>query len=269
MPSMGSCSIPSTVLGSGMPAASRMVGPMSMQWVNWERSSPSALIRPGQATTIGSRVPPRWLAICLPHWNGVLPACAHAAAIVRRGVVAAERLDAAVLLDQLQLLLGVEHDAVEERHLVERAGDRALHAGAVVAPDVEDERVVEVAHLLDARPAGGRRSSRRSPGSRRRPPSGGRRASSASSVERVPGGEQVGPLGQLGVLRDDPELLLALERLARAARPSRRRTCPCTCPPTPWRRGAARARSRSSSTSSTACRRPARGRRAATRPPCR
>ncbi len=34
----------------------------------------------GQATTIGSRVPPRWLAICLPHWNGVLLACAHAAA---------------------------------------------------------------------------------------------------------------------------------------------------------------------------------------------
>ena len=80
MPSIGSCSIPSTTFGSGMPAASRMVGPMSMQWVNCERRSPSASIRLGHATTIGLRVPPRWLAICLPHWNGVFPACAQAAA---------------------------------------------------------------------------------------------------------------------------------------------------------------------------------------------
>ncbi len=37
-------------------------------------------MRLGQAMTIGSRVPPRWLAICLPHWKGVLLACAQAAA---------------------------------------------------------------------------------------------------------------------------------------------------------------------------------------------
>ncbi len=37
-------------------------------------------MRFGQATTIGSRVPPRWLAICLPHWKGVFWACAQAAA---------------------------------------------------------------------------------------------------------------------------------------------------------------------------------------------
>ena len=128
-----------------------------------------------------------------------------------RRVVAAERLDAAVLLDQLHLLLGVEHDTVEERHLVERAGRRALHAGAVVAPDVDDERVVEVAHLLD-------------------------RVQQATDVpvgvlleaavdlhlpyvelllrvgERVPGREGVGTLGQLGVRRDDAELLLTRQR---------------------------------------------------------
>ena len=40
-------------------------------------------------------------------------------------------------------------DTVEEGHLVERASDGPLHAGAVVAPDVEDKRVVEVTHLLD------------------------------------------------------------------------------------------------------------------------
>ena len=151
----------------------------------------------------------------------------------------------------LRLLVGVEHEAVEEGQLVERAGGRALHAGAVVAPDVEDERVVEVAHLLDGveQPAD--------------VPVGVLLVAGVDLHlpgvelllrvgEGVPRRESVGPLGQLGVLRDDAELLLALERLPRAACPSRRRTCPCTCRPTPWRRGAARARSRWSSTSSTA-----------------
>lgn len=51
-----------------------------MQCVNWLRICASGLMRLGQAMTIGSRVPPRWLAICLPHWKGVLLACAQAAA---------------------------------------------------------------------------------------------------------------------------------------------------------------------------------------------
>ena len=46
-------------------------------------------------------------------------------------------------------LVGVESHAVEEGHLVERPGDRPFHAGAVVAPDVEDQRVVEVAEVVD------------------------------------------------------------------------------------------------------------------------
>ena len=56
---------------------------------------------------------------------------------------------AAVPLGQLQLHLVGERDAVLHRHLVERAGERALHAGAVVAPDPDDQRVVELAQLLD------------------------------------------------------------------------------------------------------------------------
>ena len=51
-----------------------------MQWVNCVRRSPPPAIFFGHEMTIGSRVPPRWLAICLPHWNGVLFACAQAAA---------------------------------------------------------------------------------------------------------------------------------------------------------------------------------------------
>ena len=112
---------------------------------------------------------------------------------VRRGVIAAQALDAAVLLDQLQLLLGIEHDAVEEGHLVERAGDRPFHAGAVVTPDVEDEGIVEVTHLLDRveQPAdvpvgvlGEAREDLHLPGVELL----------LGVVERVPGREQVRPL---------------------------------------------------------------------------
>jgi hypothetical protein len=36
------------------------------------------LIFAGHEITMGFRVPPKWLAICLVHWNGVHMACAHA-----------------------------------------------------------------------------------------------------------------------------------------------------------------------------------------------
>ena len=76
---MGSCSMPSTWVGSGMLAASSTVGATSMQCVNWLQSSPPLAIRSGQATTIGLRVPPRWR-VRLPHLNGVFIAWAQAAA---------------------------------------------------------------------------------------------------------------------------------------------------------------------------------------------
>ena len=40
-------------------------------------------------------------------------------------------------------------DAVEERHFVGRAEWAALGAGAVVAVDIDDERVVQLANILD------------------------------------------------------------------------------------------------------------------------
>ena len=95
--------MPSTLVGSGSPAASRTVGATSMQWVNWLRTCVSGRILLGQATTIGSRAPPRWLAICLPHWNGVLLACRPRSGEMRRRVIAAELLDAAVGFDERQL----------------------------------------------------------------------------------------------------------------------------------------------------------------------
>jgi hypothetical protein len=52
---------------------------MSMTWVNWLRRPPLSLMWSGHEMIIGLRVPPKWLAICLVHWNGVFMACAHAA----------------------------------------------------------------------------------------------------------------------------------------------------------------------------------------------
>ncbi len=47
--------------------------------MNWLRSPPLSLMRAGQEMIIGLRVPPKWLATCLVHWNGVSIACAQPA----------------------------------------------------------------------------------------------------------------------------------------------------------------------------------------------
>ena len=129
---------------------------------------------------------------------------------VRCGVKPAQFLDAAELLDDCQLLLGVQHDAIEEGRLVEGTRGRAFHAGAVVTPDVDDERVVELAHRLDFvdqaayvpvsvfREAG---KNLHLPGVELL----------LGVVERIPGRIRVRSGRQLGVRRDDAELLLALK----------------------------------------------------------
>ena len=76
-PSMGRCVTPCTVFGSGMPAASRMVGATSMQWANWLRISPRAEMPLPQRTIVPLRVPPQCDATCLVHWYGVSMAWAH------------------------------------------------------------------------------------------------------------------------------------------------------------------------------------------------
>jgi hypothetical protein len=52
---------------------------MSLTWWNWARGILSGLIPLGQEITIGLRVPPKWEAINLVYWNGVLPAQAQPA----------------------------------------------------------------------------------------------------------------------------------------------------------------------------------------------
>ena len=93
------------LLGRREPVTSRIVGTTSMTWVNW-RAAALSLMRAGQETTIGLRVPPRWEATCLPHWNGVLPAQAQAQAKCGCMHRTAPGVHPAVGVDQLELLLG-------------------------------------------------------------------------------------------------------------------------------------------------------------------
>ena len=71
VPSIGDCITPFTIVGSGRPAASRIVGATSMTWVNCDRRPPFSSIPFGQWTIVPLRVPPQWEATCLVHWNGV------------------------------------------------------------------------------------------------------------------------------------------------------------------------------------------------------
>ena len=103
-------------------------------------------------------------------------------------------------------------EAVEEQVLVERPFEAALGAGAVVAGDVDEQRVVGAGQLLhrvddpahvviDVRPVGGEHLHH--PGVE----------PLLVGVERVPRGQALGARRELRVWRDDAELLLPLERL--------------------------------------------------------
>jgi len=73
--------VPFTTFGSGRPAASRIVGATSITWPNCVRSSPFALMRFGQWTTMPLRVPPKSEATCFIQPKGASSATAHPAAM--------------------------------------------------------------------------------------------------------------------------------------------------------------------------------------------
>ena len=77
-PSIGFCAMPLTVSGAWMPAASRIVGTMSMMWWNCERMPPTSLMWPGHEMAMPCLVPPKNDATCLVHLNGVSKAQDHA-----------------------------------------------------------------------------------------------------------------------------------------------------------------------------------------------
>ena len=251
-----------------MPAASRIVG-ADVDAVRELRAQVAARLDPvGPGDDHRVARPAQVAGHLLAPLKRRVPGPCPGGSDVRCRVVVAPGVDAAVLVDQLELLLRLDVDAVQERHLVERARRRPLQAGAVVAPDVEDQRVVEVAHLLDLVeqpadvPVGVVHEARvdlhlpRVELLRR-------------VVERVPGVEEIGPLGQHRVLRDHAELLLPLEDLLAERVPALVELALVLVGPVRRRRGAARGRSRSSSRGTTASRDPAHARSAATRPTCR
>ena len=80
VPSIGRWGTPSTDAGCRMPAASKIVGPTSMTWLNWLRMPPVSLMRSGHTTTTPCRVPPKNDATCFVHLNGASTAHAQGAA---------------------------------------------------------------------------------------------------------------------------------------------------------------------------------------------
>ena len=88
---------------------------MSMQWVNWVRGVLSALTLAGQCTIIGSGATQMAGHLLAPLERSVVGVRPRGGEV--RRVLTAERLDAAVLPDEGELLIGLEYDAVEERHL--------------------------------------------------------------------------------------------------------------------------------------------------------
>ena len=142
-PSIGDCTTPLTVFGSGIPAASSTVGAMSTTCWNWLRISPRALMRAGQLITSGiARAAEVGGHLLGPHERRVAghrPTRRH----VREG------LGPAPFVHVLQHVGDRLLDAVEVGHLVEHADHAAFRAGAVVAHLVQDQRVVELAEVFD------------------------------------------------------------------------------------------------------------------------
>ena len=87
-------------------------------------------------------MPPKCDAICLVHLNGVSKAHAHGDRHVRLGLVRAP--DVVVL----HLVRDRHGDGFERRHVERRSDQRAFRARPVVAADVDDDRVVELAHVF-------------------------------------------------------------------------------------------------------------------------
>ena len=106
-------------------------------------------MRSGQCTTSGIASPAEVRADLLAPPERRVPRPGPGGPVVRRHDRVAPVLDPAVALRELELHLVGERDAVLHRQLVERTGDGSLHARAVVAPDPDDQRVVELAEFLD------------------------------------------------------------------------------------------------------------------------
>ena len=140
---MGFCATPLMLVGAGTPAASSSVGMMSITEQNCVRRPPLSLMRAGHEMTMPLRVPPKCEAICLRPLERRI----HRVRPADRIVI--ERRRAAQLIHPADDFLHVLGDGVEHRHLVEQSLHAAFGARAVIALDVDDERVVQFALRFD------------------------------------------------------------------------------------------------------------------------
>ena len=182
------------------------------------------------------RVPPQCDATCLVHWIRRVQRVRPAHGVVVKGLRSAK----VSIVDAGTRWVLMRDNAVERRHLVEGAIGRAFGRRAVVADDVEEQRVVENAKSLERidKPAEmrvdmlertgvdlhlAREDGRISFGViRPRPES----RQVAASIRRPPGSRPASS---------------GARRSPRAAYPSPDRTCPCICRSTPSARDAAHA----------------------------
>ena len=113
--------MPSTVVGAGIPAISRMVGAMSITWVNWERTSPPAgdPVRPVDDHRVAR--PAKVRADLLAPLEGGVAGPRPGGAVVGCHDLGTPGVHPAVPLGQLELHLVGQGDAVLHRELVERA----------------------------------------------------------------------------------------------------------------------------------------------------
>ena len=158
----------------------------------------------------------------------------------------------APLVDQRDEVLHLLGHAVEIGHLVVHADEAALGAGAVVAGDVDEQRVVELADVLQRlhEPPdlviGVLQESREHLGLAGEQTPLVRR-------QRVPGLDVLRPGRPAGCSPGSRPASSAARAFRCGPGPSPCRTGPCTCPPTPSARGAAHGPRRSRSRRRTAC----------------
>ena len=106
---------------------------------------PFSLIPFGQCTMVPLRVPPQCEATCLVHWYG--ESIAQAQPTAKWPYEPSPPNSSS--LDIMNSGVSIAGHAVEVRHLVEGALERALGRRAVVADDQVDQRVVEDVHVLE------------------------------------------------------------------------------------------------------------------------
>ena len=225
---------------------------MSLTWWNCDRGVLSGLIPFGQEMTIGLRVPPKCAATSLVERNGVLPAQAQPAWYMLSIFGPPRAGKSAERVHRRDLLLDRVRDVVLGEQLAD-APLLALGARAVVAPDVEDDRVVADAELLEPvdELADLRVGVLDETGEHLHQPPLERPLRLGDAVPR---GHRVGSRRQLRVGRNPAELLLPGEDPFAELVPAVVELALCTCRPIPGRCGAGRGPRPVPSTSGTACR---------------